>query len=189
MPRRSAVEPTRAMTRAETPLRRTRAASAAAPTAMNASLLPAIRHRRFRCGVPASGHASAASPSHAPDLDDRALLVTAAATEQEGDDDDEDARDHQAGLGRALGDLGGLVGDAADLGQLRLDVGTRDRLVPDRRRRGTHPNSFSGPRLARPTTHTTAAPNNSTTNMMRYGTHDQSPVNVSPVSSCRARRP
>ena len=73
-------------------------------------------------------------------------------------------------------------------GELRLDVGAGDRLL--RAGGGHHPYSFSAPdaHVARQP-HAVRAPNSSATNMIRYGTHDQSPVKVSPVSSCSARRP
>ena len=70
--------------------------------------------------------------SDAPDFDDGALLAPAPPTEQERDDDDTDAGHDHAGLGRALGDFRGVVGDAADLGELRLDVGAGDGLVVQR---------------------------------------------------------
>src|SRR4051812_19044644 len=112
MPLRSAVDPTRATTREVKSFRMTRAADAAAPTAMKASLL-----RATRCSDPAH-------------FDDGALLVAAPTTEQEGDDHDRDAGNDQTGLGGALGDLGGVVGDALDLGELGFDVGAGDRLFP-----------------------------------------------------------
>src|SRR5690348_10473536 len=122
MPLRNAVDPTRATMRDVKSLRRTRAADAAAPTAMNASLRRATSTSgRFRYGVPASGHASAASPSDPANFDDGALLVATPTTQEEGEDDHADGGHDQAGLGGTLGDLGGVVGHALDLGELGLD--------------------------------------------------------------------
>ena len=159
---------------AEKSLRRTRAAAAAAPAATIASRLTA--------------------PSDAPHFDDRAPLVAAAAAEQEGDDDHADAGDDQAGL--AAPSATSVVASVTPriCGQLRLDVGAGDGSLtgggthldrstwhrrpvrPDRSaavlRLIRTPSRFGAVRAS----HTSAAPRSRATNMIRYGTHDQSPA-------------
>src|SRR5215470_2138136 len=70
--------------------------------------------------------------------------------------------------------------------QERGVVGACDRVL--RRTVRAHPYSFSARRAVR-ANHTRAAPSSSATNVRTYGTHDQSPENVSLVSVCRARSP
>src|SRR5262249_13910318 len=77
--------------------------------------------------------------------------------------------------------------DVLDLLQLGLDVGPGHRPVG----RTVHAHaraSFLALRAPR-ASHTSAPPSARPTITMMYGTHDQSPLKVSPVSVCRARSP